>query len=108
MYVSTKDRKPALGNFLICPVIRTQRIYLDDQVDVITHHRVGVDSYGEDSGQREDAVLNPIFAVLEGSPRVLVKSAKKSATYAARHAVINALHVRGYVQFSRITHADRG
>lgn len=108
MHAASKDRKPALGDFLICPAIRTQWIYLDDQVDMVTHHRVGVDGYGEDSCQREDAVFNPIFAVLKGSSRVLVKSAKESATYAARHAVINARYVRWHEQFSRITHEDRG
>ena len=63
---------------------------MNHQVDVIAHHRVAVDTDGEDLSQRQQPIFHPLPTMFEAAPRVGVDATQPSPAHAARDAMEGA------------------
>ena len=79
---------PARRHVSLRPVRLPARVELDDDVQMVAHHRIGVDGDRKALAQPPQALLDPGLAMLEGLARVVILPAQEGAADAALDAVV--------------------
>ena len=74
---------PALDDFGIAPGQALFQVYMQNDMIVVAHHRIGGDIDGKDASQHQQAVFDPLPAMFETADAVAVLAAQKSTAHAA-------------------------
>ena len=81
---------PARGDLGIAPAQRLGRVDAHHEMQVIAHHRIGIDRDGEAAGNELDAVFDPAPAMLEGLAAVVIDAAEEGPSDSALDAMEGA------------------
>ena len=80
-------------------------LQLHDKMQMVGHHRIAPNGYGERFGQLLDTPLNPSFAVFVADTTIGVLAAQKCAPHTALHAVVNTWSFRWNKMHASAGHA---
>jgi hypothetical protein len=81
---------PARGDLVIGPTQCFVRVDAQHEMQVVAHHRIGVDRDGEASGDEADALLDPVPVMLKRLTAVVIDTAEERPPDAALDAVEGA------------------
>ena len=101
-----KQANPARGDLFVPPCGGSGRVDPQNNMDMVTHHSIGIHADGEDFGQYQQALLYPLPPMLIGLSVVRINPAQSGSTNTPRDVVIEAGRVRIDKEAAGSGHAD--
>ncbi len=101
-----KQPHPAYSHLFVCPGSRSHRIDPQNNMEVVTHHGIGIQADGKNLGQFEQTLFNPRPPMFIRFSVIRIDPAQPRSPHAAGDAVVETGRVRIDKEAACSRHAD--